>query len=66
MALPSFNQQKELENRISGVNQWSSMVTPEINLSSCLVFYQEHPVLSFLNINEDQEFFHWREFIVEM
>lgn len=42
------------------------MVTPEINLSSCLVFYQEHPVLSFLNINEDQEFFHWREFIVEM
>lgn len=42
------------------------MVTPEINLSLCLIFCWEYPGLSLLNINEEQGFFLWGAFIVEM
>jgi len=35
----AFHPQKEPENHICGVTQQSSMVTPESNLSLCLVFY---------------------------
>lgn len=37
----SFNQQKEPENRIFGVTQWSSMVTPE-TICPCVSYSTEN------------------------